>query len=297
MEIKLLGEKIKYFRKSNNIKQSDLSNKLGISRTALSYYESGKYEPNIFTLLKLSKVMNCSINYLIDDSIEVDNLLVQVNLEKDSFHQNIKKDITKSTIQLLEKERKTYKSMLSTLPNKIKEIDDLISLLKSKNENNTKSTKLEVANEVAPNIVDLEEKRESNRKTYRYIDCFGNVAAGDPRCAFEVLLDTFKINSDLLSDSKEYFILKISGDSMNEIFDDGEYVLIEKTAAIYDNDLIIAIIEGEATCKKIRFYDDEINLIPMSTNPNHKTQIYTSKKINICGKVVGKLSDYLEKDE
>ena len=64
-----LGKKIKEYRKLNNITQQELANKLGISRSTLSYYENGEVEPNIYTLLKLSEIMNCSMDYLF--SIEV----------------------------------------------------------------------------------------------------------------------------------------------------------------------------------------------------------------------------------
>ena len=47
-----LGKKIKEYRKLNNITQQELANKLGISRSTLSYYENGEVEPNIYTLLK-----------------------------------------------------------------------------------------------------------------------------------------------------------------------------------------------------------------------------------------------------
>ena len=308
----VLGQKIKAFRNIDNMKQQDLADKLGISRTTLSYYENGSVEPNIYTLLKLSEIMNCSLDYLFDiDSkpVEFDYSSYTKKIETNSTNDDIDltisllksllKKVERTFIELEQSKKKTdlmYEELKRT-KNRILKIDELYSQLDSIKNNSASinNTDTENADEIVPNIINLEEQKERKKTTYRYIDCFGNVAAGDPRCAFEVLLDTFKINSDLLSNSKEYFILKISGDSMNEIFDDGEYVLIEKTSAIYDNDLVIAIIEGEATCKKIRFYDDEVNLIPMSTNPNHKTQIYTSKEVKICGKVVGKLSDYLEK--
>ena len=70
-----LGKKIKEYRKLNNITQQELANKLGISRSTLSYYENGEVEPNIYTLLKLSEIMNCSMDYLF--SIEVLDIIMK----------------------------------------------------------------------------------------------------------------------------------------------------------------------------------------------------------------------------
>ena len=73
MNLKLLGEKIKKYRKENNISQQDLATKLGISRATLSYYENNLIEPNIYFLYNLSLIMNHSIDTLISDSSDKKN--------------------------------------------------------------------------------------------------------------------------------------------------------------------------------------------------------------------------------
>ncbi len=57
-----LGKKIKEYRKLNNITQQELANKLGISRSTLSYYENGEVEPNIYTLLTIKTIIQ--LHYL-----------------------------------------------------------------------------------------------------------------------------------------------------------------------------------------------------------------------------------------
>ncbi|MDU2702393.1 MAG: XRE family transcriptional regulator [Veillonella sp.] len=295
----IFSKNLKLLREHLDLKQNFIADSLGISRSVLSYYENGKSEPTLSMLQKMSVFFNISIDNLINTPLDLSKDFLKTTINK-KLSDNLV-DISSATeyealLNKLKYKRDYYLNLYNNeLPLKIKELDQLINFLEKNFISEISNIDTESADEIVPNVINLEEKKKRKKITYRDINCYGNVAAGDPRCAFEVILDTFKIDSDLLSDSKEYFILKISGDSMNEIFDDEEYVLIEKTSVIYDNDLVIAIIEGEATCKKIRFYDDEVNLIPMSTNPNHKTQIYTSKEVNICGKVVGKLSDYLEK--
>lgn len=80
MDWTILGNKIKNFRKSNKLTQQELADKLEISRSTLSYYELGKIEPNIYTLIKLSQIMNCSLDYLINDVSE-DSIKNNYNLD------------------------------------------------------------------------------------------------------------------------------------------------------------------------------------------------------------------------
>lgn len=53
------------FRKEKKLNQQRVAFDLNISREALSYYENGKREPSLNTLVNMSKYFNVSINYLI----------------------------------------------------------------------------------------------------------------------------------------------------------------------------------------------------------------------------------------
>ena len=52
-------------RKKKGYSQLKIAMDLNISREALSYYENGKRNPDISTLIKLSNYFNVSIDYLI----------------------------------------------------------------------------------------------------------------------------------------------------------------------------------------------------------------------------------------
>ena len=58
-------ENLKTIRKSLNFTQKEIAQKLNIAEPTYSHYESGRYEPNIDTLIKLSDFFNCSVDYLI----------------------------------------------------------------------------------------------------------------------------------------------------------------------------------------------------------------------------------------
>ena len=56
---------LKMIRKKLNLNQQKVAMDLNISREALSHYESGKREPSLAMLMKMSDYFNVSINYLI----------------------------------------------------------------------------------------------------------------------------------------------------------------------------------------------------------------------------------------
>lgn len=63
----MLNEKIKFERKRLKLTQNDLSKLLNVSQPTLAGYETGVREPDLETLLKLAKIFNCSVDYLLDN--------------------------------------------------------------------------------------------------------------------------------------------------------------------------------------------------------------------------------------
>lgn len=59
------SEKLKALRLKNGLTQDELGEKLYLSRTSISYYEQGKFEPNIQTLIEMSKLFNIPIDELL----------------------------------------------------------------------------------------------------------------------------------------------------------------------------------------------------------------------------------------
>ena len=63
-----LGEKIKYYRRNENFSQENLAEKVGVSRQAVSKWESNKSSPSTENLIIIGEVLNVSIKYLTSDS-------------------------------------------------------------------------------------------------------------------------------------------------------------------------------------------------------------------------------------
>ena len=96
------------------------------------------------------------------------------------------------------------------------------------------------------------------------VPLLGKVAAGVPLLTAENLEDSVRIDSFFLgSAGKEVFALRVQGDSMIEdgIFD-GDYLFVRKTPGASPGDIVVALIEDEATVKRFYPEGDRIRFQP-----------------------------------
>jgi repressor LexA len=121
------------------------------------------------------------------------------------------------------------------------------------------------------------------------IPILGKVAAGQPILAVEQATDTVKVDKVLIGGHREVFGLRIVGESMIEDgILDGDYVFVKKTPTARTGEIVVAMIEGEATVKryfpegdKIRFQPANSNMAPIIVRRAD------FKSVDIIGVVVG----------
>lgn len=68
-----LGDKLSKLRKENNYTQEQLADVLGVSRQAISKWESDTTYPETDKLIRMSELFDCSLDYLLKDKVETDN--------------------------------------------------------------------------------------------------------------------------------------------------------------------------------------------------------------------------------
>lgn len=79
------GENLKKLRKSKNLSQEDLAEKMKVSRQSVSKWETGDAYPEMNNILELCKIFHCRINDLVNDSI----------LDVSSLDEEIKMNVVK----------------------------------------------------------------------------------------------------------------------------------------------------------------------------------------------------------
>lgn len=116
------------------------------------------------------------------------------------------------------------------------------------------------------------------------IPIIGKITAGQPILAFENVEDTFSIPLNFVKNTNELFMLNVSGESMIEAgIHDGDLAIIEKTNYAQNGDIVVALIENEATLK--RFFKEK-NYIRLQ--PENKTMDpIIVPDCKIIGKLVG----------
>ncbi len=111
----------------------------------------------------------------------------------------------------------------------------------------------------------------------------GKVTAGQPILAVENIEDTFPIPVEYVQNSTA-FMLKVQGDSMIESgILDKDLVLVKQQSTAVNGDIVVALIEDEATVKTFYKEKDHIRLQPQ----NQYMSPIIVKDVSILGKVVG----------
>jgi len=109
-----------------------------------------------------------------------------------------------------------------------------------------------------------------------------SVAAGEPILATENIEDYVSLPQTMLGDG-EHYILEVHGESMIEAgIMDGDYVVVRKQPQAMNGDIVVAMIDDNATVK--RFYRENGIFRLQPENATMKPIIVT--EVTILGKVV-----------
>ena len=124
-----------------------------------------------------------------------------------------------------------------------------------------------------------------------YLPVVGSIACGTPLLAEENIEGYLPIPMEFLGYGK-YFILRANGNSMIKVgIDDGDYVIVKQQETAEQGQIIVALIDGEATLK--RYYLDnrrkKIRLHP----ENNKMEDMYFKDVVIQGIAIKVIKDLI----
>ena len=89
-------DKLSKLRKNNNMSQEQLADKLGVSRQAVSKWESGSSLPDMAKILELCKILNCSLDDLVDDGATGNMKLPETKITINTYLNEVLDFITKT---------------------------------------------------------------------------------------------------------------------------------------------------------------------------------------------------------
>lgn len=116
------------------------------------------------------------------------------------------------------------------------------------------------------------------------VPIIGKVTAGQPVLAVENIEDTFPLPVEYVHNSKA-FMLRVKGDSMIEAgILDNDLVLVKQQSTAHNGDIVVALLEDEATVKTFYREKDYIRLQPEN---QYMEPIIVKDNMSILGKVTG----------
>jgi len=119
----------------------------------------------------------------------------------------------------------------------------------------------------------------------------GSAPCGYPFLAEQNIKMTVPVSMDLAKPPFHYFLLRAVGDSMNRRgINDGNLILVRQQPTADSGEVVVALIDDEATIKEFYQNDDTVALMPKSTNNEYKP-IIVANGFQIQGVVVKTLEN------
>lgn len=127
----------------------------------------------------------------------------------------------------------------------------------------------------------------TSRKYHSAIPVLGRVAAGEPILAEQNLDDTVEFAS-LFHCDDQTFALRVQGDSMIEAgIMNGDLVVVKHQSTVSNGEIGVAVVNGEATVKRIYDEGDHWRLQPENASMQPLMVIKGESEFSLAGKVVG----------
>ncbi len=124
------------------------------------------------------------------------------------------------------------------------------------------------------------------------IPVVGRVAAGLPILAEQNLEGSIVIDSVFVRTTDDCYALKVKGESMvNAGIYEGDIVVVSPKKPVHNYDIVVAMVDGEATVKRFLKKDGKTTLVP-ENDAYPVIEIKPTSDFSIAGKVVGVLRWY-----
>lgn len=116
----------------------------------------------------------------------------------------------------------------------------------------------------------------------RSVPLVGKVTAGTPILAVENIEDYLVLPQDLSGRDDELFALRVQGESMIEAgILDGDVVVVRRQEFAENGEIVVAMLEDEATVKRIFYEPDRVRLQPEN---RHMEPIFAAE-VSVLGRV------------
>lgn len=122
----------------------------------------------------------------------------------------------------------------------------------------------------------------------KVVPLIGEIACGEPLFAVENIEESYTLPKSLFGDG-ELFMLTAKGNSMIDAgISKGDLLVVRRQTAADDGDIVVALIDNDATLKRLYHKDGKIILHP----ENKQMKDIVLDKCNVQGVLVGCIKKY-----
>lgn len=248
------GKRLKERREQLHITQSQLAEKLGITKGAVGNYENGVSSPKEEILLKIFDTLEVEPNYLFQDSFTKSDFLCSLKeqeyIKKYRSLEDHGKDIVNT---ILDKEYEYQKSLeQQSLKNTTQETEHAYLF-------------------------------QDNRMYMTQYDYGVSAGIGNFLDEWDIPKSIVPVNDTPMAHKADY-ILKVDGESMMPTYADGDRVFVKAQETVNMNEMGIFIIDGKCYLKQYK--GDHLH----SLNQDYEDIPFVEEQnIKCVGKVLGKV--------
>ena len=124
------------------------------------------------------------------------------------------------------------------------------------------------------------EENTQEKKSSTKIPVLGTIPAGIPIEAVEEIVDYEEISTEMATRG-EFFALKVKGDSMSPLINDGDVVIIKKQDDAESGKICVVMINGfDATLKEIKKEENGLWVLPKNPYSDFSPKFFTNEEIN-----------------
>lgn len=190
--------------------------------------------------------------------------------------------------------QRAFASRTSLSPSYINTLEKIYNPKTGKPYSVTTDVALELANAMNMKIEDLlniinkdQEFKINSTSNSAVVFVYGSIPAGVPMECIEDIIDTEEIPADMLRGGKQYFGLKVKGNSMEPDYLDGDTLILEKADDCESGDDCVVMVNGnDGTFKRVIKNENGIILQPL--NSEYYPMVFTNEQIeNLPVRIIG----------
>lgn len=131
------------------------------------------------------------------------------------------------------------------------------------------------------------QKNNAKPKDSAVVFVYGSIPAGVPMECIEDIIDTEEIPADMLRGGKQFFGLRVKGNSMEPDYLDGDTLILEKADDCESGDDCVVMVNGnDGTFKRVIKNENGIILQPL--NSEYYPMVFTNEQIeNLPVRIIG----------